>query len=40
MIDTSDSMGNEIEAVKDEVEQIVEAAENGGIVPSQYVLGE
>ncbi len=38
VIDTSDSMSNEIEAVKEEVHEIVDAATSEGIVPSVYIL--
>ena len=37
-IDTSDSMLNEIEAVKAEVKEIIDAANEGGINPSVYIL--
>lgn len=37
-IDTSSSMGNEIEAVKVQVKEIIDTANAGGINPSVYIL--
>ena len=38
LIDTSSSMSDEIEAVKNEVADIIETAAEGGIIPSLYIL--
>ncbi len=37
-IDTSGSMSGEIEAVKNEILEIIATANAGGIAPSQYIL--
>ena len=38
VLDTSGSMGDEIEAVKAQILEIIDVANAGGIVPSEYIL--